>query len=132
MAEALLGAMSDGGVEVMSAGSHPKPVHPNAVRVMHERGIDISTARSKHLSRFTRRRFDAVVTLCDRVREVCPDFAGSAMSMHWSIPDPSLEGDSADESHPAFERTADELENRIGFLFALITDRAVAPTDAAR
>src|SRR5262249_46345840 len=66
IAEVLLDSLSSGAVEVASAGSHPRPVHPNAVRVMRERGIDISAKRSKHLSEFARRRFDFVITLCDR------------------------------------------------------------------
>lgn len=120
IAEALFGEMSGGRVEVASAGSHPKSVHPNAVRVLAERGIDISGARSKHLDLFARRRFDVVVTLCDRVREVCPEFPGGPDAVHWSIPDPGLEGESDDETYPAFERTADELTRRIGFLLATI------------
>jgi protein-tyrosine-phosphatase len=76
IAEALLGQLSGGGVEVASAGSRPKPLHPEAVRVMREHGIDISGRRSKHLEEFSGQRFGYVVTLCDRVREVCPDFPG--------------------------------------------------------
>jgi ArsR family transcriptional regulator, arsenate/arsenite/antimonite-responsive transcriptional repressor / arsenate reductase (thioredoxin) len=96
--------------EAVSAGSHPKPLHPYAVQVMRERGIDISAHRPKHLSEFAGRRFDSVVTLCDRVREVCPEFPG-ADTIHWSIPDPARE-----DTRAAFERTAAELETRIGFL----------------
>jgi ArsR family transcriptional regulator, arsenate/arsenite/antimonite-responsive transcriptional repressor / arsenate reductase (thioredoxin) len=120
LAEALLEALSEGSVDVVSAGSHPKPVHPNAVRVLRERGIDISDRRSKHLDEFARRRFDVVITLCDRVREVCPDFPGSPDAVHWSIPDPGLEGDSADATYAAFERTADELETRIRYFLSAI------------
>jgi protein-tyrosine-phosphatase/DNA-binding transcriptional ArsR family regulator len=108
MAEALCEQLSDGAVTAVSAGSHPKPLQPAAVRVMRDRGIDISGRRSKHLSEFAGRRFDHVVSLCDRVREVCPEFPGAELT-HWSIPEP---GD--------FERTAAELESRIGFLIAAI------------
>ena len=93
MAEALLEQLGGGAVEAVSAGSHPKVLHPNAVRVMRERGIDISGRRTKHLDRFTQQQFDNVVTLCDRVREVCPEFPGHPALAHWSIPDPALEGD---------------------------------------
>jgi ArsR family transcriptional regulator, arsenate/arsenite/antimonite-responsive transcriptional repressor / arsenate reductase (thioredoxin) len=120
IAEALLDALSGGTVEVASAGSHPKPVHPNAIRVMRERGIDISAKRSKHLEEFTRRGFDFVITLCDRVREVCPEFPGPPEAIHWSIPDPGLEGETDRESYPAFERAAAELETRIHFLLSMI------------
>jgi ArsR family transcriptional regulator, arsenate/arsenite/antimonite-responsive transcriptional repressor / arsenate reductase (thioredoxin) len=118
MAEALLEHLSDHTVWARSAGSHPKTVHANAVRVMAERGIDISGQTTKHLRRFARTRFDHVVTLCDRVREVCPEFPGQPESAHWSIPDPAAEGDTDDATYPAFERTAHELETRIGHLIA--------------
>jgi ArsR family transcriptional regulator, arsenate/arsenite/antimonite-responsive transcriptional repressor / arsenate reductase (thioredoxin) len=101
--------------EAASAGSHPKPLHPHAVQVMHARGIDISARRSKHLSEFAGRRFDYVISLCDRVREVCPEFPGAPEAIHWSIPDPAREN-----ALPAFERTAAELETRIGFLIEAI------------
>src|SRR3954467_10473472 len=97
--------------EAVSAGSHPKPLHPYAVQVMRDRGIEISARRPKHLSEFAGRRFDYVISLCDRVREVCPQFPGAPEAVHWSIPDPARE-----DTLPAFERTAAELETRIGFL----------------
>ncbi len=116
IAEALIQERSRHTVEARSAGSHPKVLHPNAVRVMADRGIDISGRKTKHLRRFARMRFDHVITLCDRVREVCPEFPRHPAVAHWSIPDPAIEGDSHDATYPAFERTAQELETRIGFL----------------
>ena len=120
IAEALVERLGGGVVEARSAGSHPKPLHPNAVRALSERGIDISGRRSKHLDRFVGRRFDYVVSLCDRVREVCPEFPGHPDLIHWSIPDPAREGDDDEQTYPAFERTADELATRIAFLLELI------------
>ena len=124
IAEALVETLTCGAVEAASAGSHPKPLHPNAVRVMGERGIDISGRRSKHLSEFAEERFDYVISLCDRVREVCPEFPGGPELIHWSIPDPAREGRSDAETYPAFERTADELATRIPFLLELIASTA--------
>lgn len=121
MAEALLEHLSDHTISARSAGSHPKTLHPNAVRVMAERGIDISGRPTKHLRRFARTRFDVVVTLCDRVREVCPEFRGAPATPHWSIPDPAAEGDTDEATYPAFERTARELETRIGYLIARLS-----------
>jgi protein-tyrosine-phosphatase/DNA-binding transcriptional ArsR family regulator len=123
MAEALARARSGGTIEAFSAGSRPKPLHPHARRVMRERGIDLAGQRSKHLGVFAETRFDWVVTLCDRVREVCPEFPGGPGAIHWSIPDPTAtdEADKTDEStYPAFQQTAAELESRIGFLLALL------------
>jgi protein-tyrosine-phosphatase/DNA-binding transcriptional ArsR family regulator len=125
IAEALLVERSGHAIEARSAGSQPKPLHPNAVRVMAERGIDIAGNRTKHLRRFARLRFDRVITLCDRVREICPEFPGVAAPTHWSIADPAADGPE-EATYPAFQRVADELESRVAFL---ITELAVRPTE---
>jgi len=124
MAQALVEHVTDGAIEAASAGSHPKPLHPNAVRAMREHGIDIAGRRSKHLSQFTDRRFDYVISLCDRVREVCPEFPDEPDLIHWSIPDPAREGDTDEQSYRAFQRTASELTTRVGFLLQLIDHRS--------
>jgi protein-tyrosine-phosphatase len=121
MAEALLDHLSGHQMQARSAGSHPKSLHPNAVRAMAERGMNISGRPTKHLSRFARTRFDRVITLCDKVREVCPEFPGQPTTAHWSIVDPAAEGDTDADTYPAFERTADDIENRIGLLIAQMT-----------
>ena len=116
IAEALAVQLSGGRLEAVSAGSNPKSLHPNAVRVMRERGIDISGNQTKSLTIFTRRRFDYVISLCDRVREVCPEFPHEPETIHWSIPDPAAVPGDDDETYPVFEQTAAELEARIRFL----------------
>jgi protein-tyrosine-phosphatase/DNA-binding transcriptional ArsR family regulator len=120
IAEVLAEQLAGGAVSAASAGSHPKPLHPNAVRVMRERGIDLAGRRPKHLSEFAAQRFDYVISLCDRVREVCPEFPDWPELIHWSIPDPAREPGSDEETLPAFERTAAELHTRIGFLIDAI------------
>jgi len=116
MAEALLRQLAGDAIEAASAGSHPKPLHPDAVRVMREHGIDISGQRPKHLDTLAGQRFGYVISLCDRVREVCPEFPGHPQAIHWSIADPSGEPD----GYPAFGRVAAELRARVGFLLARI------------
>jgi ArsR family transcriptional regulator, arsenate/arsenite/antimonite-responsive transcriptional repressor / arsenate reductase (thioredoxin) len=120
MAEALLGLRSGGWVDAHSAGSHPKPLHPDAARVMREEhGIDLAGHRPTHLSAFAGQRFDRVVTLCDRVREVCPEFPDAAEQVHWSIPEP--------DAYPAFRQAALELDARIGFLLSTLTTPQEVP-----
>lgn len=109
IAEAFLARAGRDQVEVASAGSHPKPVHPNALRVLQEYGIDPAGRRSKHLREFTRRRFDYVITVCDKVREVSPDFPGRPEPIHWSVPDPSS-GD-----YTAFRDVAADLHTRVEY-----------------
>jgi protein-tyrosine-phosphatase len=132
IAEALLAHLSHGTVEAVSAGSHPKPLHPNAVRVMRKRGIDISANRTKHLDEFRAVRFDLVITLCDRVREVCPEFPSLPRLVHWSVPDPALEGATSRASYPAFERTAAELATRIGFLLHVLSEPSMRRSTYAK
>ena len=121
MAEALIRARSGGIVEAYSAGSHPKPMHPNAVRVMREEhGLDLSGQLSKHLDVFAEQRFDWVISLCDRLREVCPPFPEHPETIHWSIPNPAT-GEADDVTYPLFRRTAAELATRVEFLLAAIT-----------
>jgi protein-tyrosine-phosphatase/DNA-binding transcriptional ArsR family regulator len=112
MAEAFTDHLSRGGVAAFSAGSRPKPLHPDAVRAMGEHGIDIGDRRTKHLDEFAGQRFALVVTLCDRVREVCPEFPGAPERIHWSIADPAAEGG----GYPAFQATARDVAARTRFL----------------
>jgi len=119
-AEALLRRRADQ-IEVASAGSRPKPLHPNTVRVLREHGIELAGRRPQPLSSVERHCFDYVITLCDRVREVCPEFPGRAEQVHWSIADPSASGGIDQDTYPAFRRMAVELETRIGFLLGAIS-----------
>jgi protein-tyrosine-phosphatase len=100
-------------------------VHPEAIEAMKAWGIDIRDARSKHLSVFAADRFDHVISLCDRVREVCPRFLGDPDTVHWSVPDPAAEP----EGSGAFERTAEELAERIRFFLHVL---ALRPSDPGR
>jgi protein-tyrosine-phosphatase len=82
--------------------------------------MDISTHKTKHLEQFKERQFDRVITLCDKVREICPEFPGAAATAHWSMADPASEG-AEDASHLAFVRAAEELESRMPFLIGELT-----------
>jgi ArsR family transcriptional regulator, arsenate/arsenite/antimonite-responsive transcriptional repressor / arsenate reductase (thioredoxin) len=122
IAEALLRDRARDAVEVVSAGSHPREqCHPSAVRVLAEDyGIDISGQRTRHLGTTTGRRFDHVITLCDKVREVCPEFPGHPRHVHWSIPDPAPRGTSAQDADAAVRRTARDIDTRIGHLLHVL------------
>jgi protein-tyrosine-phosphatase len=132
MAEALLEHRSGHRIAARSAGSHPKPLHPNAVQVMADLGIDIGACTTKHLDRFARSRFDRVVTLCDKVREICPELPGPPSAAHWSIADPAAEGDTDEATLPAFRRVAEEVDTRVGLLIADLTVRSTERTRHAR
>ena len=115
-------------VEVTSAGSRPKALHPNTVRVLRNYGIELAGRRPQQLSVYEDQRFDYVITLCDRVREICPEFPGPGEQVHWSIPDPAASGGTDQDTYPAFERMAADLDERIGFLLAAL---GAAPVQAS-
>ena len=122
IAEALLRHRTDGHVEATSAGSHPKPrIHPHAVRVLRDEfGIDIAGQHPRPLDTVADGRFDYVITLCDKVREIYPDSGDQQRPVHWSIPDPAAVGDNGRASYPAFTRVAAEIDNRIRHLLPLL------------
>lgn len=122
MAAALLERRGQGRIRTASAGSHPKSeLHTNAVRVMRdEYGIDLSGARPQPLAAVSRRRFDCVITLCDKVREYARDH-DLATTMHWSLPDPSAAG----AEYPQFRYVASELSRRVDFFVPGLSARAV-------
>ncbi|MGI5522447.1 ArsR family transcriptional regulator [Micromonospora sp. CA-259024] len=123
IAEALLRYRTGGQIEVTSAGSQPRPrLHPNAVRLLHDEfGIDITGQRPRHVDSLVGRRFDHVVSLCDRAREACPDFPDRPRRVHWSIPDPATAGDTDQASYPAFQQTATNIDLRIRHLLPVLS-----------
>lgn len=131
VAEALLRQRSDQ-IEVASAGSRPKALHPHTIRVLQEYGIEIAGRTPRQLSEFENQAFDVVITLCDRVREVCPEFPGPAERVHWSIPDPAAAGGTDEDNYQAFRRMAAEIQTRTGFLIAALGQTARMPAQQAR
>lgn len=87
---------------------------------MADRGAGIAGRPTKHLSRLPDHRFDQVITLCDKVKEICPEFPGQPTYAHWSMADPAAADD--DDTYPAFVRTAEEIDQRVGLLMAQLTD----------
>ena len=124
MAEGLLRYRAGARVAAASAGIRPKPVHPHAVAVMRDRyGVDIAGHRPVLAETAARERFDYVISLCDKAREACPEFAGRPGLIHWSLPDPAA-GEGGPAGYAAFERTAAELDARIGFLLPVLDQAA--------
>jgi ArsR family transcriptional regulator, arsenate/arsenite/antimonite-responsive transcriptional repressor / arsenate reductase (thioredoxin) len=120
MAEGILRHLSEGRIEVQSAGSQPRELHPLAVQTMARVGFDISQQRSKHLDEFRDQSFDYIITVCDRMRESCPTFPGDPQQVHWSFIDPAAVEGSVQERSRAFEQVAIQLTNRIRYLVILI------------
>ncbi|MEO5877150.1 MAG: ArsR family transcriptional regulator [Streptosporangiaceae bacterium] len=123
IAEAMMRHRTTGHLEVTSAGSLPKTeIHPHAIQVLRDQyGIDISGRRPRSLDTVRGHRFDYVITLCDRAREVCPEFGADAQRIHWSVPDPVRAGDTEQAIRTAFSRTATNIDTRIGHLLPTLT-----------
>lgn len=114
MAEGFLREMGRGRVEAASAGTRPKEgVHPLAVAVMAERGIDISGQRAKGLAPAMAARMDLVVTVCDRAATECPVFPAPIRTLHWPIDDPAAAPGDAAARLAAFRAARDEIEKRV-------------------
>lgn len=113
MAEGLLRWLGGADFCVESAGTRPAGVHPAAVLVMDEFGIDISHQYSKDIATFAGAEFDYVITLCDKALGSCPDFSGDEERIHWSFPDiGELQGDER-MIYRAFLQVAAGLRDRI-------------------
>jgi arsenate reductase len=113
MAEGLLRHLGGASVEVASAGTEARGVHPMAVRVMAEIGIDLRGHASKTLDRFVGKPWDDVITVCNHANESCPIFPGATSRLHWSFDDPSAVTGSEEQRLAAFRRVRDEIRARI-------------------
>lgn len=98
---------------VCSAGTQPKGVHPLAVRVMAEAGIDVSSHQSQHVDEYADQQFSDVITVCDRAKEACPIFpgAGTGQATHHPFEDPDIPGLPDQQLIPIFRRVRDEIRD---------------------
>jgi len=95
--------------EAASAGTDIRTVHPLAVLVMKEIGIDISGYRSKLIDEFFDQGADIVVTVCDSVTHACPFFPGAKTVLHAIFPDPSACTGTSDECLLQFRQVRDAI-----------------------
>ena len=109
MAEGLLRHRTGDRFEVVSAGTHPAGLNPDAVAAMGEIGIDISRHRSKLVDEFAGQYFDYAITVCDRARESCPFLPNAACVLHWSFDDPAAAEGPAAARRAVFRRVRDEI-----------------------
>ena len=109
MAHGWLRSLGGNSVEVSSAGTDPKGVHPMAVRVMDEVDIDISGHTSDHVDRYVDHDFDLVITVCDSARERCPVFPGAKRVLHRSFEDPDKPDVGEAELMDVFRQVRDQI-----------------------
>ncbi len=125
LAEGVLRAAAGDWVEVQSAGSKPAGyVHPLAIQVMKEIGIDISSHRSKRLDEFLRQKIETVITVCGHADQACPMFPGQVNRYHWGFDDPAKAEGTETEKLAVFRRVRDEIRKVFEAYAAGRTDEA--------
>lgn len=114
MAEGLARALAGDAIEVASAGTepHPQGLHPLAIEVLRERGIDISRAQPKRIGEVPG-EFDYVITLCTTAAQNCPVLPARHARLHWSLPDPVLASGDRAEQLAFFRSVRDDIERRL-------------------
>jgi arsenate reductase len=111
MAEGILRAAAADIVDVQSAGSKPAGyVHPKAIEVMKEIGIDISAHHSKHMDEFLDKNVNTVITVCGNADQACPMFPGQVNRYHWGFEDPAHATGSEIQITEEFRRVRDQIK----------------------
>ena len=110
IAEGILQEVAGDVLNVQSAGSDPAGfVHPLAVTVLADIGIDISENSSKHMNEFLSSEVETVITVCDNADQACPSFPGQANRHHWPFPDPAKAEGTKEEIRKIFEKVRDDI-----------------------
>ena len=122
MAEGWARALHPRTIAAFSAGMQPSAVHPLAVQVMREAGVDISGQYAKSMEQFLDERFDCVVTLCGGANEACPVFPGGVLRLHVDFDDPAAVAGSPEEMLAAFRRVRDEIHDLVAELPGFISN----------
>ncbi len=121
MGEGLFRHEGQGRYAVASAGTRATLVRPEAMQVMAEIGIDLSSHRSKAVDEFDGQRFDYVVTVCDNARDNCPIFPAGTERIHWSFEDPAAVEGSEEDRLCAFRRIRDQIHARVKEFYSRAT-----------
>ena len=128
IAEGFARVLGKGRIEAHSAGLMAAGVHPRAIAVMRESGIDISGQRSREIDPYLLLAMDVAITLCDNADASCPRTPPSLKRFHWPIKDPVGTAGTEDEIMSEFRRARDEIREKIqGFIGSLPADAATGP-----
>ena len=113
MAEGMLRHIAGERFEAASAGIAPRTLHPLAVEVMRQIGIDISQQSSKHVRQFLGTPVAYVITVCDNAREHCPVFPNAFTYLHWGLEDPAAATGSQEQKLALFRSVRDQIAARV-------------------
>jgi arsenate reductase (thioredoxin) len=133
MAEGFLRSLAGGRFDVVSAGTEPVPVNPDAIAAMSEIGLDISAHESKAVKGFLGQHFAYVITVCDRASERCPIFPGAVKRLEWNFPDPAAVTGPEVERRRVFRKVRDQIADRLrDFLETEVSSVSGSEIDAYR
>jgi len=113
MAEGLARHYLGGKIEAASAGIMKSFVHPLAIAVMKEIGIDISSQRSKNMVEFDGHSFDFVISVCEESDSLCPAWIGAGEKFHIGFPDPAKNKGTQEEALNSFRSVRDDMRERL-------------------
>ena len=113
MAEGLMRDAIGENFDVLSAGSNPSKVHPAAIKVMKEWGIDIQNQKSKSVNNYLEENIEIIVTVCQKANQVCPSFPNGRTKIHWNIKDPFHSWDSEERDLAPYRITRNEIKKKI-------------------
>jgi arsenate reductase (thioredoxin) len=128
MAEGVLRQAAGDLIEVQSAGSRPAGyVHPKAIEVMKEIGLDLSDHHSKHMNEFLGREIETVITVCGNADQACPIFPGQVNRHHWDFDDPAHASGTEEDKIAEFRRVRDEIRRIFEAMQQADATRAKSP-----
>lgn len=116
MAEGLMRDAVGENFEVLSAGSHPSKVHPAAIKVMKEWGLNIQNQKSESINSYLEKDIEIIITVCEKAKQVCPSFPNGRTRIHWNIKDPFHSWDSEERDLAPYRITRNELKKKINNL----------------
>jgi arsenate reductase len=113
MAEGFMKELLNTDHKILSAGLKPSTVNPVAIKAMKEKNIDISRQTSNHVDEFLNYKHDYVITVCDNAKKLCPAGLDANNFLHWSIPDPYVDGKDNDLHLPRYRKARDLIKSHI-------------------
>ena len=116
MAEGLMKDSAGENFDVLSAGTHPSKVHPAAIKVMKEWGIDIQNQKSESINNYLEKNIEIIITVCEKANQTCPSFPNGESRIHWNIKDPFHSWDSEERDLAPYRIARNEIKKKINNL----------------
>lgn len=116
MAEGLMKDSAGENFDVLSAGTRPSKVHPAAIKVMKEWGIDIQNQKSESINNYLEKNIEIIITVCEKANQTCPSFPNGKSRIHWNIKDPFHSWDSEERDLAPYRIARNEIKKKVNNL----------------